>query len=189
MTATQETNGKPRRSLNDTIGRMDQLIDGLSDAIPETIRDTLTETVSLAVADGVRAAVVEVLSNPALLAAVRGQAHRPQPVPLRERVRQAIQKSREVVAQAKKVLATSVRKTVHVVGGGISVAWVMVSRMSQLRWPLLIAVSAGIVGVTVALVGPAWIGTVLSGIGGMATAGVLQAGLWVRRTLRPLLAS
>ena len=43
--------GRQRRSLNDTIGRLDEMIDGLSEAIPGTIRDTLQETVGTAVAE------------------------------------------------------------------------------------------------------------------------------------------
>jgi hypothetical protein len=45
MTATMNNNlpGRQRRSLNDTIGHLDQMIDGLSEAIPGTIRDTLCQ--------------------------------------------------------------------------------------------------------------------------------------------------
>src|SRR5947208_15691202 len=64
--------GRQRRSLNDTIGRLDEMIDGLSEAIPGTIRDTLQETVGTAVADGIRAALADILANPEVLALLRG---------------------------------------------------------------------------------------------------------------------
>ena len=51
--------GRQRRSLNDTIGRLDEMIDGLSEAIPGTIRDTLQETVGAAVGTAERAGHVD----------------------------------------------------------------------------------------------------------------------------------
>ena len=77
MTTTINNNlpsppGRQRRSLNDTIGRLDEMIDGLSEAIPGTIRDTLQETVGAAVAEGIRAALADILANPEVLALLRG---------------------------------------------------------------------------------------------------------------------
>src|SRR5947207_577160 len=65
---------RPRRSLNDTIGRLDGMIDGLSEAIPGTIRDTLQESVGAAVAEGVRTALTELLTNPEVWTVLRGAA-------------------------------------------------------------------------------------------------------------------
>jgi hypothetical protein len=73
MTTTMNApaNGRPRRSLNETIGHLDQMIDGLSNAIPETIRDTLKEEVGAAVGEGVRTALTDLLTNPEVLALLR----------------------------------------------------------------------------------------------------------------------
>jgi hypothetical protein len=71
-TSTNHLPTRPRRSLNDTIGRLDDLIEGLSEAIPGTIRDTLQETVGAAVAEGVRTALSELLTNPDVLSLLRG---------------------------------------------------------------------------------------------------------------------
>ena len=73
MTTTMNHNlptlpGRQRRSLNDTIGRLDEMIDGLSEAIPGTIRDTLQETVGAAVAEGIREALADIFANSEVLA-------------------------------------------------------------------------------------------------------------------------
>jgi hypothetical protein len=47
-------NGRHRRSLSDTISRLDEMIDGLSQAIPDTIRDTLKEAVAESISLGVK---------------------------------------------------------------------------------------------------------------------------------------
>ena len=69
MSATT-MNGRPlpRRTLNDSIGRLDDILDGLGEAIPATIRTTLQESVGVAVAEGVKAAMVEIMTNPDVLA-------------------------------------------------------------------------------------------------------------------------
>jgi hypothetical protein len=63
-TLNAPANGRPRRTLNETIGQLDQMIEGLSTAIPETIRDTLQEHVAAAVSEGVRSALVDILGKP-----------------------------------------------------------------------------------------------------------------------------
>jgi hypothetical protein len=70
-TINAPANGRPRRSLNETIGHLDQMIEGLSAAIPETIRDTLKEEVGAAVSEGVRSALTDLLTNPEVLALLR----------------------------------------------------------------------------------------------------------------------
>src|SRR5580704_16198451 len=82
MTATMTNNlpARPRRNLNDTIGHLDKMIDGLSEAIPGTIRDTLQETVGAAITEGVRAALLEIVTNPDVLALLRSSL--PTPFPL-----------------------------------------------------------------------------------------------------------
>jgi hypothetical protein len=64
-------NGR-RPTLSDSITRLDQILDGLGEAIPQLIRDTLRESVAVAVAEGVRAALVEVLSGEAVQSLLRG---------------------------------------------------------------------------------------------------------------------
>src|SRR5262249_30812880 len=63
--AASAPNGR-RPTLSDSIARFNQILDGLSEAIPQTIRDTLRESVAVAVAEGVRAALVEVFNGEAV---------------------------------------------------------------------------------------------------------------------------
>src|SRR5580700_8030547 len=82
MTTTMNNNlpGRQRRSLNDSIGHLDKMIDGLSEAIPGTIRDTLQETVGAAITEGVRAALLEIVTNPDVLTLLRGSLPTPPPL-------------------------------------------------------------------------------------------------------------
>src|SRR3954469_14738800 len=98
VTITPTSNGRARRSLNDSIVRLDDMIDGLSEAIPATIRDTLKESIAEAITEGVKAAVVEVLTNPALQAKV-GEPVRHKSLPLRDRMRQIVSQARQVAAR------------------------------------------------------------------------------------------
>lgn len=189
-TLSPAANGRARRSLNESIARLDEMIDGLSEAIPETIRDTLKEALGTAlasaVADGVREAVVQVFADPAFLAALRGPS-RPRSATLRDRLRRAAHRTRQAVAQWVTAVGTRLAA-----GAGVAAARVTgLKAVGRFVWaarkPVLVAVAAGLVVTALALVSPTWVGTVLSGIGGAATAAAVQGWLWVRRAVRPLL--
>ena len=76
MTAPGMANGRQRRTLNDSITRLDEMIDGLSEAIPATIRDTLKDAIAVSIAEGVKVAVVQVLSNRELQEALHPKPRR-----------------------------------------------------------------------------------------------------------------
>jgi hypothetical protein len=82
-TATAKTAPNGRRpTLSDSIDRLDRILDGLSEAIPATVRDALREEVVAAVAEGVRTALVEVLSGEAVQSLLRGALPAaPAPIP------------------------------------------------------------------------------------------------------------
>jgi hypothetical protein len=74
-TASTKTASAPngrRPTLSDSIDRLDRILGGLSEAIPATVRDALREEVAAAVAEGVRAALVEVLSGEAVQSLLHG---------------------------------------------------------------------------------------------------------------------
>ena len=69
---TASTSNGRRPTLSDSITRLDQILDGLGEAIPQLIRDTLRESVAVAVAEGVRAALVDVLNGEAVQSLLLG---------------------------------------------------------------------------------------------------------------------
>lgn len=186
VTLMPSTNGRSRRSLNESIVRLDEMIDGLSEAIPATIRDTLKESVAEAITQGVKAAVVEVLTNPALQAKV-GEPIRVRSVPLRDRMRQIVNRARQKTAQWVELVGRTLSATRRSVTDRIKMVGRLLGQARALRVPAMIAVGAGTAAVVIAAIAPNWVGAVLSGIGGMVTAASVQGWLWVRRAIRPIL--
>ena len=68
MIATMSLNGKPRRQLSDQLDRMDEILDVLGEGLAGAVVDAMKAGTALAV----KQALVEILSNPELLATIRG---------------------------------------------------------------------------------------------------------------------
>lgn len=189
---TPAANGRARRSLNDTIARLDDMIDGLSAAIPDTIRDTLKESLGTAlgeaIAEGVKAAVVEVLSNPALLAAVRGPNQQPKSVTLRERMRRAVGRTCQAATGWLRSIVRKLANVRQVLSRRTADCRMVLGHARQYRRPLIVSALVGLTVCGVAGLAPGWVGAVLSGIGGALTAAAVQAGLWFRRALQAVIA-
>jgi hypothetical protein len=202
MTATMNNNlpGRQRRSLNDSIGHLDQMIDGLSQAIPDTIRDTLQETVGAAITEGVRAALLEIVSNPDVLALLRNSL--PTPAPL------AVPVTASQPGVVRRLLASTGAGIVHAVRWSLGLMQAVVRNATQCastalnklaelrerlrslrhaRRPLLLAVVVGALVATITLVAPSWVAAMLSGLGGAGVTLAVQAGLWLRQHLGSLL--
>jgi hypothetical protein len=204
MTATMNNNlpGRQRRSLNDTIGHLDQMIDGLSEAIPGTIRDTLQETVGAAITEGVRAALLEIVSNQDILAVLRNSL--PTPAPLAVPVVLEAPKAsilRTIVSKACSAVNKAVKWAWNGAKAGVSLAAnstrtalnqlaVLGQRLRALRHarrPLLVALGVGVLAAGIALVAPSWVAAIVSGLGGAGVTLAVQAGLWLRQNLSRLL--
>jgi hypothetical protein len=192
-TLNAPTNGRVRRSLNDTIGRLDEMIDGLSTAIPETIRDTLQETVSAAVGEGVRAALVEVLSNPEFLGVLRSNltpeppAAIPVAVPMPPVSPGLVAKLTVAGATAGRWCWGRLRGAGHATANcarqGVSKLVALrqsLESLRQARKPLLLAFAVGGLAAFIALVAPQWVAAALSGLGGACMTVSVQVGLWLR---------
>jgi hypothetical protein len=185
-TAAPASNGRARRSLNDTISQLDQMIDGLSEAIPATVKDCIQDAVPAAIAEGVKAAVLEVLSNPAFLAQVRGPNSGPARPTLRERMT-------KVLAKAKTATARWVRSAVgRVAAGAGTIAAAAYGQRAKLglvwrlRKPLLVALGVGLAAALVTAAAPGWVAATVSGVGETCTSLAIQAWVWVRRAVRPV---
>jgi hypothetical protein len=200
-TVNAATNGRPRRSLNDAIGRLDEMIDGLSTAIPETIRDTLQEAVSAAVGEGVRTALVEIFSNPDILEVLRSKLM-PQPPVAMPVAAVAVPAPLGVLANIAMV-GTAARRWCGDKLSAAANAVAACSRQCQnklaalhqrlrhypVRKPLLLALAVGGLAALIALVAPHWVAATLSGLGGASVTLFVQVGLWLRQRFGGLVAA
>jgi hypothetical protein len=204
MTATLNNNNvssRQRRSLNDTIGHLDQMIDGLSEAIPGTIRDTLQETVGAAITEGVRAALLEIVTNPDVLTRLRGSLPTPPPLavplasvtPHSSLLRTLLTKvcsGVATVARWSKNAALAVTSTMadgtRAVLNKLAALRERLRSLRHARRPLLLALVVGALAVAITLVAPTWVAAIVSGLGGAGVTLAVQAGLWLRQHLAKL---
>jgi hypothetical protein len=188
MTTQTTTNGQQRRTLNETIGRLDKMIDGLADAIPETIRDTLQQAVGAAVTEGVRTALLEMMSNPDLLTVLRG-ALSPEPTPPAQPKSPGLFATLRVAAAAAgawsmgklRGAGQATAKCGRTAANKLKELRQSLSGLSEARKPLLLAFAVGGVAAVVALLAPQWVAATIGGLGGACVAMAVQAGLWLRR--------
>jgi hypothetical protein len=204
MTATMNSNnvsGRQRRSLNDTIGHLDQMIDGLSEAIPGTIRDTLQETVGAAITEGVRVALLEIVTNPDVLMLLRNALPTPSPlaVPLvpvtphsslfRTLLTNVCSSVVTVARWSKNGLLAVTRTVAEGTRTVLNKLAALRERLRSLRHaqrPLLLALAVGALAMVITLVAPTWVAAVVSGLGGAGVTLAVQAGLWLRQHLAKL---
>ena len=197
-TATLNGRPLPRRTLNDSIGRLDDILDGLGEAIPATIRSTLQESVSIAVAEGVKAALVEVMTNPDITARIQPPAPAPAQPWFFARL---VTKARDAIAAAWDWVApravTLKEKAVTLRDGAAGAAGGVRQRgtdlVNRLRWlagcrrPIGIALTIGFVLAGIAYLSSPTFASLLTGVAATVSALGIQFALWTRRTVNRLL--
>lgn len=183
-------NGRVRKTLASQLDRLDQILDCLSDGLNEAVATAVQEAVALAVQQAVRAALSEVLTNPEVLALLRGAAQQSQTsqsqpatqpvgVRLRERIGQAVSWVGNRLRQFGRACCAAKER----ISSGMAAFRRRLELLRPFRLPILIALSIGVVtGVAAYFAGP-WLSAVASGLGGFATTLAVQAGLWLRRML------
>jgi hypothetical protein len=204
-------NGRQRRTLNDSIAKLDQILDGLSEAIPETIRDTIRESVGAAVAEGVRAALVEIITSPDVQALLRGmvptaateptsdeppppdEPPAPDPAGGPGLARRLLGGAGEAGAAGGRWARDKAGAVGEAVAGGarrcrdaLAAARERARRLWPYRKALLVAAGVGALAVAVAVLAPGWPAAVLSGVGGACAAVAVRARLWARRAFAAL---
>lgn len=185
MNATTMTNGRGRKSLASQLDRLDQILDCLSDGLNEAVATAVKEAVAVAVEQAVRTALCEVLTNPEVLAMLRGTVQQPQTSkpkqPVGVRVRQGIGKVVGWIGSRVRQFAQVCCTAKNCVQSGVAAFRRRLVLLRPFRMPLLIALSIGVVaGVAAYFAGP-WLSAVASGIGGFTTTLAVQAGMWFRR--------
>ena len=192
MSATV-TNGKPRRQLSDQLDRLeeqlqrhDQVLDALSEGLNGAVADAAHEGTRAAVKD----AVIELLVDPDLRAALHRASAPPAAARLsrcarlRERVRQAAQTASDLAGRARAAATTAAAAL------AARAAAARVTGLARAAWRLRRVVLAGL-GVGVVVAGAAYatthgVAAGLSGFGAAVATVAVRAGLWVRTAARRL---
>ena len=178
------SNGR-RPTLSDSIARLDQILDGLGEAIPQMIRDTLRESVAAAVAEGVRAAFVEVLSGEAVQSLLQGAlaaASAPAAAPPPSLGQRLMAQARSSLATARAWVGGALQRAVgglatvgRTIRDGVKAAfgWLGFGR----RWLRLLPVLALVGGAATALTvsASAWWTSLRSGMAAVGTGGATLA--------------
>lgn len=189
---TTATNGKPRKQLSDQLDRLDVQMDR-ADAILDALSDGLNGAVADAAKKGTRAAVkdavIELLTDPELRAALH-KASAPPARPrvstwdrLRARARQLGARAAAITQAARQAVATKLAEAKAIVAGAAAPAWVA----WQFRKAAVVGLGMGVAGV--AYLGGHGLAAGLSGVGAAVTTVAVQAALWVRKTVRQLVSA
>jgi hypothetical protein len=188
----QQPHPHQRKQLSDQLDRFDQILDGLAEGLNGAMADAAREGTRLAVKD----AIVEILTNPDLRAAIQGTG--PMPVPaeptLPRAPTSAWAKVRDLLRRARATLAGAVRAARSFVMRKVSIAAAVAvgaSRFTLAAWRVKMSVLVtGVAGVAVGIGGyyaAPHIGAVLSAAAGACAAVVVHTAVRVRTALRPFL--
>jgi hypothetical protein len=172
--------------LSDQLDRFDQILDGLADGLNEAIADAAKEGTKLAV----HSAIVEILTNPELRAAIQGVGPAPAISPSRS-PRSAWDRVKAMLRSARAAVAVMTRATRTVVGNKLRTAKLVLVGAGRLfvgGWRVKGAVLAtAVFGVAVGIAGyyaAPHANMVLSAAAGAFVAVAVRTALWVRSTLR-----
>jgi len=187
-TMHQIPNGPVRKNLASQLDRLDRILDGLADGLQEAVVGAVKEAVTVAVEQAVRAVLKEVLTNPDLLAKLRGTAvgaepAQPAPVITLPRLR-----LKERAVRLGRWLTTSWRglrgacgARWHQLRQGAALAWARRRLVPRFKYQLLAAGGVGLAaGVATFFAGP-WLASAAGGLGGFAMTLAVQAGVALRR--------
>jgi hypothetical protein len=183
----------PRKSLAQQLDRLDSILDGLDQGLSGAISDALKEIVPTVVAETLKATLLEIVTNPDILALLRGNlppasppSAEPQPPAQRPtaiaRVGQAFVNawawSLKKTAAAGRAIASPVRNAYH----GAVATYRQINAIWHLRRPIMISLAVGAaVGVVVGYLAAPWLAGVVSGVGAMSATMSAQIAVWTRR--------
>ena len=191
------TNGQKRPSLSEQIGRLDTILDGLSENLTDAIADGVKAVVGTAVHQAVEAVLKEVLTNPTILAKLQplpvAPAADPAPAPTQkaitltrrlsnywQRVRGYAGGVAESCQKAMQRLRSYADKLWQKAIAPVTALWNYRELLWHFKGQILTAMATGLLMAVLAYFAGPWIPTAISGIGGFMTTLAVQAGLWVR---------
>ena len=193
MTATMNpaANGRvPRKNLSSQLDRLDAILDGLDGALSGAITEAVKEAVSTATAEAVRATLVEVITNPDVMALLRGgtipfaqpvvaaptrceEPVPPQPNAMSRAWRWSIQKIKNI--------GQAIGARVRGVRDGAVSTYRQASSIWSLRRPVLISLGVGLVIGIICFASSPWLAGIVSGVTASVAALGVQLAAWARR--------
>ena len=190
--AVPTSNGRmPRKNLSDQLDRLDAILDGLDGALGGAITDAVKEAVSTATAEAVRATLVEVISNPDVMALLRGGPFpvaqpymAPPPAPSNEPTApqpNGLTRAWRWTIGKVKGLAQGVASRVCGVRDSAVSTYRQASSIWSLKRPLLISLGVGVVVGMVCYASSPWLAGVVSGLAASVAALGVQLAAWARR--------
>ena len=194
ITMNPTTNGRmPRKNLSDQLDRLDRILDGLDGALAGAITEAVKDAVSTSVAEAVRVTLIEIVTNPDVIALLRGgipaapQATSesnpkvPSRVTLVDRIRQGISAAWKWSLTKVKAVGQAITSRARNIRAGVVGGVRKVNMIWRLKRPLLIALGVGSVMGTVAYASSPWMAAVLSGIAATGATLGAQLAIWTRR--------
>jgi hypothetical protein len=190
MTVTM-TNGKTRKSLSEQIDRLDGILDGLANGLNEAVAAAVREATTSAI----RQVLVEVLSNPDVLALIGSSARLHAPVPPTPEAPPAAGPDRPGLGQrmgtwagqqvqAARAACDQVMEAGRRAGSGL---WAYMLAVWECRWQVAAATAVGVAaGLAADWAGP-WLAGVLAAAAGFVWGPVQRAWPWLRGLLWDLL--
>ena len=183
MSATA-TNSKPaRKQLADQLDRLDSLIDTLGAGLNQAVADACREGARAAV----REVLVELISNPDLMAAVRSTVptaptpnDEPPSPPAKPPVTPAAKsfwgRVKATVKKAGQAVTGAARTLVKSVSGAVKPATDALKLTGTTRKVVAVALGVGLTAGMVSLICPTWLGALLAAATGVGAVAAAQVG-------------
>ena len=194
ITLNPTANGRlPRKNLSDQLDRLDRILDGLDGALAGAITEAVKDAVSTSVAEAVRVTLIEIVTNPDVIALLRGgslaafQASREASpkvaarVTVVDRVRQGVSAAWKWSLRKLKAIGLAIMSRARSIRAGVVGTVRSVNMVWRLKRPLLIALGVGSVMGAVAYASSPWMAAILSGIAATGATLGAQLALWTRR--------
>jgi hypothetical protein len=179
-------NNRPRKTLASQLDRLDSVLDGLAENLNQAVAD--------AVQGAVHKALVELMTNPELIALVGGAAGRaaptpaltpPEALPVQPDDRPTLGQR---LGQARDWAGAQVRGAGAACGRGVRAGLENLSGLKprllalwRLRKPLLVALAVGTAAGVAAFAAGPWVAGLLTGLAGSAAALAVQTRLWLQK--------
>jgi hypothetical protein len=179
-----------RKQLSDQLDRFDAILDGLAEGLNGAIADAAREGTRLAVKD----AILEIVANPDLRAALQSTGPAPVPPPAAspprsvwESMKALLRRARAAVAAAVRAARTCAGRKVRSLGRLSAGAGLAITRAWRVKLAVLATVAVGVAAGVGAYYLTPHAGMVVSAVAGACAAVVSKTAVAVRAALRPLL--
>jgi hypothetical protein len=186
------TNGKPqRKQLSDQLDRFDEQMaraDSILDALADGLNQAVGDAARIGTREAVTSAVIELLTNVDLRTALHKATAPPAEVKptFWQRIKARVHHAKTRVKEAAARITHVVSEKVAAVKAAATSAASPARLVWRLRKAALVGLGVGLVVAGISYAATHGVAAALSGLGAATTALAIQAGVWVRRTVRRL---